>query len=376
MNLETLARRLLIPLVVAGVLFGSFLLYGNLGSPRMPDMPLEQRELSAEISSPEAMVGELSTLADKLAARLVNDPNDGDGWRLLGRTAQELGRFGDAATAYARAAAIFPGEADLRAYVGENLVFEAKGTVTPRAKRAFEAALNLDPEIPAARYYMGLAHYQADEFRLAYDLWLALGRASQTGAPWLADLQKDIDRAAASAGIDAARIVPGIAAPAPSAGEFAAAQALSNQERETMIRGMVDRLANRLLNDPGDADGWMRLGKARGVLGETAAAAEAYGKAAALRPDDLDTQLASAHAGLKTVPKGKTVPKAVLKAFRRVHELAPDNFDGLWFTGLGHLQAGQADQARSLWQRAEENLSADDPRRRLVARQLKNLTGR
>ncbi|NQV22127.1 MAG: c-type cytochrome biogenesis protein CcmI, partial [Rhodospirillales bacterium] len=176
MNFETGARRLLIPLVIAGVLFGAFLLYGRLGSPRMPDMPLEERELAAEEITPENVVGELTVLADKLAARMKSDPNDGDGWRLLGRTNQELGRYAAAAAAYARAAEVFPDEADLRAYEGENLVFEAKGTVTPRALRAFEAALGVDPGIPAAGYYVGLAHFQAGEFQQAYDRWLALGQ--------------------------------------------------------------------------------------------------------------------------------------------------------------------------------------------------------
>ncbi len=376
MNFETGARRLLIPLIIAGVLFGAFLMYGRLGSPRMPDMPLEGRELTAEEITPENVVSELTVLADKLAARMKSDPNDGDGWRLLGRTNQELGRYAAAAAAYARAAEVFPDEADLQAYEGENLVFQAEGTVTPRALRAFKAALRLDPEIPAARYYVGLAYFQAGELQQAYDRWLELGQTSAPEAPWLADLQQDIDRAASAIGITAARITPDTGIGGPKAADMAAAQALSEQERATMVRGMVDRLAERLKGTPNDADGWMRLGKARSVLGEFTAAAEAYGKAASLRPEDIEIQLSSGHASLKTVPKGTPVPEQVLEAFRRVHALDPKNFDGLWFTGLGHLQSGRKDDARRLWERARDGLPGEDPRRRLVIRQLKNLTGR
>jgi cytochrome c-type biogenesis protein CcmH len=42
-----------------------------------------------------------------------------------------------------------------------------------------------------------------------------------------------------------------------------------------MIRGMVDRLAGRLAANPRDEAGWLRLMRARMVLGEGAEAARA-----------------------------------------------------------------------------------------------------
>jgi cytochrome c-type biogenesis protein CcmH len=49
-----------------------------------------------------------------------------------------------------------------------------------------------------------------------------------------------------------------------------------------MIRAMVKRLATRLAANPDDAEGWQRLAKAYGVLGETQKAEEAAARAAAL----------------------------------------------------------------------------------------------
>jgi cytochrome c-type biogenesis protein CcmH len=374
-DLETWARRLVIPLVIAGVLFGSFLLYGRLGSPDLPDMPLDDRRAAAD-AAPERLASDLVSLEEKLAARLAVEPDDGDGWRLLGRARQELGHYGAAAAAYARAAEIQFRDGDLRAYEGENLVFEAEGTVTPRARRAFDAALQLDPEIPAARYYLGLAHFQAGEYRQAYDRWLALARASGPDAPWLTDLQKDLNRAAKAAGIEPEQVAALAGSPGPTARDMADADALSDQERNAFIAEMVERLAGKLRENPDDADGWIRLGRARTVLGDFAAAAEAYARAAALRPDDLAVQLANAHAGLRTVPEGSPPPEPVLAAFGRVHAIDPKNFDGLWFTGLQRLRAGNPDQARRLWERARDNVPADDPRRKMVVQQLENLTGR
>jgi len=42
-----------------------------------------------------------------------------------------------------------------------------------------------------------------------------------------------------------------------------------------MVKAMVDRLANRLKSNPKDANGWMRLMRARMVLGDIDAAGAA-----------------------------------------------------------------------------------------------------
>jgi tetratricopeptide (TPR) repeat protein len=61
-------------------------------------------------------------------------------------------------------------------------------------------------------------------------------------------------------------------------------------DRGPMIRGMVDRLAARLESAPRDADGWLRLIRARTVLGESDLAREALRKALATFADDKTTR--------------------------------------------------------------------------------------
>ncbi len=69
------------------------------------------------------------------------------------------------------------------------------------------------------------------------------------------------------------------AAPGPSAEEIKAAEGLAGDQRNDMIRGMVTRLATRLESSPNDEDGWVRLMRARMVLGELDAAKAALAKA-------------------------------------------------------------------------------------------------
>jgi len=63
---------------------------------------------------------------------------------------------------------------------------------------------------------------------------------------------------------------------------MAAAQAMSPEQQQAMIRGMVDRLAARLEQNPDDKEGWARLAHAYDVLGETDKAQTARIRAAAL----------------------------------------------------------------------------------------------
>lgn len=61
-------------------------------------------------------------------------------------------------------------------------------------------------------------------------------------------------------------------------------------QQSEMVRGMVDRLASRLKREPKDAQGWMRLMRARMVLGEAEAASEALRSGLAAFKGDAGTQ--------------------------------------------------------------------------------------
>jgi cytochrome c-type biogenesis protein CcmH/NrfG len=57
------------------------------------------------------------------------------------------------------------------------------------------------------------------------------------------------------------------------------AAGMSADDQQAMIRSMVDGLEERLATSPDDLAGWLRLIRARGVLGETDKARAAYDRA-------------------------------------------------------------------------------------------------
>ena len=76
-------------------------------------------------------------------------------------------------------------------------------------------------------------------------------------------------------------------APTPSAEDVATAAQMKPEDRNEMVRGMVDRLAERLKRDSSDLEGWLRLVRAYTVLGERGRALSALADARrALGHDD------------------------------------------------------------------------------------------
>ena len=77
---------------------------------------------------------------------------------------------------------------------------------------------------------------------------------------------------------------------------MAGAADMTPEQREQMIRGMVDNLATRLRDNPNDADGWLRLGRAYKVLGEQDKSIEALASGAKAAPGRVDVLMAYADA--------------------------------------------------------------------------------
>lgn len=83
----------------------------------------------------------------------------------------------------------------------------------------------------------------------------------------------------------------------PTADDVAAAAEMSEEDRQGMIRGMVDGLAERLATEGGSSDDWARLIGALGVLGDSERAAAIWAEAQqvfAASDSDLATVRAAA----------------------------------------------------------------------------------
>ena len=279
---------------------GAFGIYAAIGAPGYPDMPLQTRLAMAEelrATRPGQAVAEAEAgdvlaadrpepdarfldLMAKLRTAVADNPNDLTGQELLARNEAALGNFAAAYRAQEQVIALKEPRStgEDHAVLAELMILAAGGYISPEAEKALTEALRRDGENGTARYYSGLMFAQTGRPDMAFRLWRPLLESSAPDAPWVPPIRGQIEAAAAAAGIDyplppaagaGAAAGTGPALPGPSAEDMNAAAEMSAEDRQAMIRSMVEGLNDRLAQEGGSAEEWARLIGALGVLGET-----------------------------------------------------------------------------------------------------------
>jgi cytochrome c-type biogenesis protein CcmH len=330
----TAAKRTAMALAV-GLPLAALAVYLPTGRPDLPAQPLASRGDLDRGPPPEV----LTALAN-LEAHLRDNPDDVDALALAGQTYFRMGRHREAAEAFGRAAGLSQGDPEHVSSFAEALTYADQGIVGDQALRAFTAVADANPFDMRARFYIGLARLQAGDTRGALDRWAAIIAESPADAPWLDRIRAQVRLVAGQEAIDPSPWLPQsrppVGQPRPAVpeggGEIAA---LPAEQQQQAIRGMVERLAARLDEDPSDVPGWLRLAQAWRVLGEA---------------DKADAALA------------------------RAREAAPDDLQVIFQTGVQAALAGRAEEARALWTRVLEALPEGSRERGEVQRALDSLT--
>lgn len=113
------------------------------------------------------------------------------------------------------------------------------------------------------------------------------------------------------------------------------------------IADMADKLARRLEDRPGDAEGWAMLARSYNVLGRAVEAIPAYEKAVALRGDDA-TLLAD-YADALAVKNGGRLAGEPMKLIERALALDPGNLKALSLAGTEAFDRKDYAAARRHW---------------------------
>jgi len=244
-----LAALIALPLIAGG-------LYLALGSPQLPGQPLASRD------TVPLQDRSLDRLVAQVESHLEKNPEDGRGWEVVGPVYMRMDRFDDAVKARRNSLRLNGPSAEREADLGESLVAVANGVVTADAKAAFERALTHDARNNKARFLLGVAAQQDGQPEKAAAIWRAMLEDIRPGSPWIPMVRE------ALAQFDPPGAAPSASAPGPTAEDVAAANQMKPEDRNAMIRGMVERLAERLKQDGSDLEGWLRLVRAYTVLGD------------------------------------------------------------------------------------------------------------
>lgn len=180
--------------------------------------------VAGEAEPPAPDAASIESMLARLEQRLVANPDDVDGWVMLGRSRETLGRYAGAAEAYAKANGLTRGqEPSLLVAEGEALGLAAERNLQGRPRELFEAALAIEPAHPKALWYAGLAAAQAGDRERTAALWSRLRTT-----PELPDeVRKVLDEQLAELGVAPLTASPDAAADAATPAAVAITVSLS-----------------------------------------------------------------------------------------------------------------------------------------------------
>ena len=246
-------------------------LYLLSGSPHLPDHPFSERQTAAGTGGDGA--SSIVNLIAQVEQRLRDHPEDGRGWDVIAPIYLRLGRYADAAHAFAEANRL-EGET-VRRLLGfaEATLLAENGIVTEPVRKAALRVLELDPARIEVRVWLTLAKEQDGDLAGAAAEYRDILDKAPADATWRSAVSERLDlvnRKLKGEKIPeeapAAQAAPS-APPAAASGDMPDVSAMSPADRDAFVLSMVNRLADRLKDNGKDLEGWIRLARAYKVLG-------------------------------------------------------------------------------------------------------------
>jgi cytochrome c-type biogenesis protein CcmH len=182
---------LLIPLGALGI-------YAWIGSPQALDPAATQPRPSADASHAGGAGGP-TQMADAIAGlekRLQSEPDNFEGWMLLGRAYKATRRFDDARTALERALSLSPSDPDALVEFAEALALsDPSNIIGERSQALLAQALSVRPQHQRGLWLLGIAHVQAERYADAVRQWETLLPLLEPGSEVRNQVQAQIGEA-------------------------------------------------------------------------------------------------------------------------------------------------------------------------------------
>jgi cytochrome c-type biogenesis protein CcmH len=169
---------------------------------------------------------QIEGMVKKLEARLLQSPEDGGGWAMLGRSYLVMQRYEDSAKAYARATALITDDAALFADYADAVAMAQGRRIEGKPLQLIEQALRLDPAQWKALAMAGSAAFERKDFAKAVGYWERLRKLPDLAPEFLNTVDSNIAEARRLGGGKLAVVEPPkTAAAKPVAGKPAATPA-------------------------------------------------------------------------------------------------------------------------------------------------------
>lgn len=222
-------------LVALAIPVAALLTYLEIG-----DYPLIQADAGQQARSavatasagPSDDLPSIEEMGERLAQRLRENPDDVEGWQMLGKTYIIQERYGDAASAFAHANELSEGsDPGILADYAEALALAQGGRLAGAPANLLQRALSVDPSNAKALWLRGYMAYQSQDFESAISDWQQLARQFPEDS-------QEFKRV--SGLIDEVRVRQGLPAQAMASGETGRQAPSSSEGKSLKLRVELD----------------------------------------------------------------------------------------------------------------------------------------
>ncbi len=187
--------------IAFGLPLAAVILYFQIGAPdSLTGAPRVESPSPAAAQTNEPTQEQIEARVAAMAKRLQSNPNDVEGWIMLGRSYRSMERYGEAAGAYAKATELKPDDADLMADYAFVSAMANDQRLAGQPTELINQALKLDPENVKALELAGLAAFQSKNYPKAIEYWQRALKKIPPDSDVTRAIQSRIDEAKTLAG--------------------------------------------------------------------------------------------------------------------------------------------------------------------------------
>jgi cytochrome c-type biogenesis protein CcmH len=136
-----------------------------------------------------------SSVLDNLIARLNNNPEDIEGWIMLGRTYAIMERYTEASNTYAKLVELVPNNPQILSDYADVLAMKNQGNLAGKPTELIFEALRIDPQYPKALALAGTAEFEQGKFEQAAVHWEKLLELIPADSQLAKSVKESIDEA-------------------------------------------------------------------------------------------------------------------------------------------------------------------------------------
>jgi len=157
---------------VVAVPLVSLLMYDKLGSPDGINPQLQMAQPATSPHGDESNIEQqIEMMVSNLAQRLQENPQDLEGWVMLGRSMSVLGRYEEAMMAYERAVQFAGDDAAVLTDYADSIAMATGESLEGRPMELLLKALSIDPNNQKALWLAGTGLFERGDFAGAIEHW-------------------------------------------------------------------------------------------------------------------------------------------------------------------------------------------------------------